>query len=87
MDMKSKNVKASVNDGVAIIRISRPEVRNALDSRTMEELRQTMGELNGDKKVRVVILTGEGSSFVAGADLRELKGFDCESARRYVTLG
>ncbi|MFQ5906401.1 MAG: enoyl-CoA hydratase/isomerase family protein [bacterium] len=87
MDMKSGNVKTSINDGVAIIRISRPGVRNALDSRTIEELHHTMEGLNGDEKVRVVILTGEGSSFVAGADLRELKDFDSQSARKYVVLG
>ena len=85
--MDNKSTRVSLEDGVAIVGISRPEVRNALDSHTIEELYQTLEELNRDDKVKVVILTGEGDSFVAGADLRELEKFDSESAKKYVMLG
>ena len=85
--MDRKNIRVDLKDGVAIATISRPEVRNALDSSTIEELDQTLGELNEDERIRVVILTGEGDSFVSGADLRELEEFDSESAKRFVMLG
>lgn len=85
--MDRKNIRVDLKDGVAIATISRPEVRNALDSSTIEELDQTLGELNEDERIRVVILTGEGDSFVSGADLKELEEFDSESAKRFVMLG
>jgi enoyl-CoA hydratase len=80
-------VKLKMNEGIAVVTIARPQVRNALDSATIEELHGTMAKLKEDKRVRVIIITGEGSTFVAGADLRELRMFDPEKARRYVTLG
>lgn len=85
--MDNKRIRVDVKDSVAVVRISRPEVRNALDSDTIEELYQTLEELNRDKNTRVVVLIGEGDSFVAGADLRELEKFNSESAKRYVMLG
>jgi len=80
-------VKLKIDDGVAVVTISRPEVRNALDSRTIEDLRNTMEKLGGDGSVKVVVITGEGPAFVSGADLRELSGFDSTHAERYVSLG
>ena len=58
---------------VATITINRPKVLNALNSRTLDELRRAVLDLKQDAEVRVVILTGAGEkSFVAGADINEL---------------
>jgi len=53
--------------------LNRPEVHNAFNGRMVEELAAAVGRLAGDKSVRVVILTGEGKSFCAGADLNWMK--------------
>jgi enoyl-CoA hydratase len=86
-EMAAKTVKVKTDDGVAVVTVFRPEVRNALDSSTMQQLHATMTSLSGNEAVKVVIITGEGPVFVAGADLRELREFDSKEALSYVSLG
>jgi methylglutaconyl-CoA hydratase len=54
---------------VARITLARPEVRNAFDDRLIEELTRAFGEAGRDPAVRVVVLSGEGPTFCAGADI------------------
>ncbi|UTL88839.1 enoyl-CoA hydratase/isomerase family protein [Pseudomonas fluorescens] len=60
-----------VEAGVAWITLNRPEQRNALDIPTLKKLHATLEAYNVDPAVRVVVLTGTGRSFCAGADLAE----------------
>ncbi|HGA2317046.1 TPA: enoyl-CoA hydratase/isomerase family protein [Pseudomonas putida] len=60
-----------VEAGVAWITLNRPEQRNALDIPTLKTLHATLEACNTDPAVRVVVLTGTGRSFCAGADLAE----------------
>ncbi|NLR73942.1 enoyl-CoA hydratase/isomerase family protein [Leeia aquatica] len=65
--------------GVARIILNRPEVHNAFNDVLIEQLTQTLEQLGQDPAVRVVVLTGEGHSFCAGADLnwmRAMVGYD-----------
>ncbi len=55
---------------VAVITIDRPEVRNAVDGPTAEALDTAMVEADADDDVAVVVLTGAGGTFCAGADLK-----------------
>ena len=58
------------DDGpVATVSLARPESRNALNAALIEEISRCFGELTEDDAVRVVVLTGEGPSFCAGADI------------------
>jgi len=57
---------------VAIVTLARPEARNALSFALLEELEAALAQIRGDTAVRAVILAGEGSTFCAGHDLREL---------------
>jgi enoyl-CoA hydratase len=59
---------------VALLTMSRPASLNALDSRLMAELYDTLAGLGQDPGVRVVILTGEGRGFCAGLDVRDFGG-------------
>lgn len=61
----------TLNDGVATIRINRPEARNALNGAAMAALRQALADTAADNAVRVVVLTGTGKVFCAGADLKD----------------
>lgn len=58
-------------DGIALIRMNRPEAMNALNNATREELASRFEELMADDEVRVIVITGNEKAFVAGADLKE----------------
>jgi enoyl-CoA hydratase len=60
-------------EGVALLTLDRPEVLNALDSRTMLELVEALERLDADDACRVIVITGAGErAFAAGADIREM---------------
>jgi methylglutaconyl-CoA hydratase len=62
-------VRFEVADSVATITLDRPESRNRLDAAGMAALADALGRAATDDSVRVVVLTGTGSTFCAGADL------------------
>jgi enoyl-CoA hydratase/3-hydroxyacyl-CoA dehydrogenase len=66
-----RNLEIARDGEIAVVTIRRPEVMNALDDRTMNELRQAFDDLDGDDSVRGIVLTGFGGS-LAGADIMEL---------------
>ena len=59
----------AVEDGIATITLNRPEKMNAFTARMMKELIDVFDITDGDDAVRVVIVTGAGRAFCAGADL------------------
>jgi enoyl-CoA hydratase/carnithine racemase len=68
-------------DGIAHVRLNRPEGRNAVNLELCHALREAIERLDGDPEVRVVLISGAGSSFCAGADLTERTGRDAEWVR------
>ena len=60
-------------DGSARITLNRPGIHNAFDERLIAELTAVLAALAGDDAVRVVVLTGSGKSFSAGADLNWMR--------------
>lgn len=71
--MEFKNLIVEKKDGIAILKFNRPKALNALNSETLIELKAAGDALNADKTIKVVIVTGEGKAFVAGADILEMK--------------
>ncbi|WP_426733909.1 enoyl-CoA hydratase [Myxococcus faecalis] len=59
-------------EGIALVRLHRPEVRNALGLELRQELAAAFRELGADAAVRCIVLTGGPEFFAAGADLRAL---------------
>lgn len=72
---------------IAIITINRPEALNALNSTVIGELEQVISEVEKDVSLGAMILTGEGRSFVAGADIGEQKPLDLEGGRKWGQRG
>ena len=71
--MGYENLIYEKKDGIAYITFNRPKVLNALNRKTIEELREALLDARDDASVRVLILTGAGEkAFVAGADIGEL---------------
>lgn len=62
------------DDAVAVVRIERPEVKNALNQEVREQLAQAFRSVAADHRVRAIVLTGGERCFVAGADIREFAG-------------
>lgn len=58
-------------DGVAVLRLNRPQRLNAINEAMQTELRDQVGELAADAAVRAVVLTGAGRGFCAGIDVRD----------------
>jgi enoyl-CoA hydratase len=63
---------SDVVDAVRVVRIGRPEKRNAIDSEAAERLFQEFVAFEADPSQRVAVLTGDESAFCAGADLKDL---------------
>ena len=71
----------NVESGAAWIRLNRPENRNALSAILVSELYDHLGEANEDPEVRCIVVTGNGSAFCAGADLKSAPGSSIEGRR------
>jgi enoyl-CoA hydratase/carnithine racemase len=79
----------ALRERVAWITLNRPEQLNAVDTRMMADLRAAFDRADADAEARVVVLTGAGRAFCAGADLKHMRGLllsgDAEAIRRYIS--
>jgi len=71
--MEYDTIEVSKNKEIVTVTLNRPEVHNAMNEHLMVELTNIFKDLSKDKTVRVIILTGKGKSFCAGADLNWMK--------------
>jgi len=68
--MSFNDIKLEISDGVATIKVDRPEVLNAIRYKTMLEVNQALDQIEADDSVRVVVFTGAGDkAFVSGGDI------------------
>ena len=74
-DMPSQEAtRYTVKQGAAWITLNRPEARNALSAVLVNELYDHLATANADDQVRSIVITGEGSAFCSGADLKSPPG-------------
>ncbi len=59
-------------DGVGLIRINRPDARNALNLEVRKLLAKYLTEMGDDSSIRCIVLTGNDKAFAAGADIKEM---------------
>ena len=85
--MEFKNLIIEKKDAVGIIKINRPESLNALNIETLGEIRDAVTSLNNDEEIKVLIFTGEGKAFIAGADIKQMKDMNENDAREFCNLG
>lgn len=82
------NILVEKKEKIAVVTINRPKALNALNSETLEEIKQVVTELETDDEVRVVILTGSGEkAFVAGADIAEMSSLNTVEAYEFGKRG
>ena len=80
-------LKLTITDGIAIAVLNRPEVRNALNSTFFKEMDSIVSSIRGNKEVRVLIITGEGKAFAAGADIAEMQNLTYEQGKEWSMIG
>jgi enoyl-CoA hydratase/carnithine racemase len=66
-------VTVTIEDGVADVRLNRPDKLNAIDWAMFQALAETGDSLHGDRSLRAVVLSGEGRSFCAGLDMSAMQ--------------
>jgi enoyl-CoA hydratase len=70
--------------GVAVIKLNRPQVLNAMNKQMWEEIQAALADIKADPQTGAVIFTGEGRAFSTGADLKESKTRSLEDYRDYL---
>ena len=71
--MEFSTIKYEVDNRVARVTFNRPEIHNAFNNTVITEMQQVFNEIKKDDNIRVVVLTGAGKSFCAGADLNWMR--------------
>jgi enoyl-CoA hydratase len=85
---EQKNILSETKDGILYLTINRESKLNALNFNTLEELKNIFNEVNDNKSIRGVIITGAGEkAFVAGADINEISELNELNARKFAEFG
>ncbi len=83
-----ENILYETKDAIAYVTLNRPKVLNALNRKTIEELKTAFQEAQNDPLIHGVILTGSGEkAFIAGADIGELSKITGDDARAFAEAG
>jgi enoyl-CoA hydratase len=72
-------------DGIAIVKLNRPNVLNAMNKQLWLDFQSAMENVKNDPVTKVMIVTGAGRAFSTGADLKESKTRSIENYRDYLT--
>lgn len=85
--MDYNTIKYEVNEHIAKITMNRPKALNALNSEVLDELDKCLDEIKANNDLRVLIITGEGRSFIAGADIKEMSDLGGLEAKAFGNKG
>ena len=72
--MDFQTITYTKSDRLARVTFNRPEIHNAFNSVVITEMQTVFDDIAADDSIRAVVLTGEGKSFCAGADLNWMRG-------------
>lgn len=85
--MDFQNLLMKKEGNVGILSFNRPKVLNALNTSVLQELEEAIDQVHKDEDIYVLIITGEGKAFVAGADISEMKDKTAGQGRSFGDLG
>lgn len=85
--MEYKNLIVETADRICTVRINRPQAMNALNSEVLADLDAIFDEIAGDDRIAVVVLTGEGRAFVAGADISQMSAMNAAEGKSFGVKG
>lgn len=81
--MELKNLLVEKNEGVCTVKINNPQTLNALNAEVLADLENAFDEIKNDDEIQIVVLTGEGKAFVAGADIAYMSKLNPAEAKRF----
>ena len=82
-----KYLEFEINDGIGIIKFNNPASLNALNTEFLKEIKDLLVDISTDSEIRVLVITGTGKAFVAGADIKELQKFSSCKAKEFSLFG
>lgn len=85
--MEQKRVKITKERGIALLTIDSPSTLNALDSALIDDLVEAVEFIKNDKETLVLIITGSGKAFVAGADIGAMAKMSPSEAAQFGMKG
>ena len=74
-------------ENVGILKINNPASLNALNTKLLKELKQLLLDISPDRNIRVLVITGIGKAFVAGANIKEMLNMTPCQAKEFSALG
>lgn len=80
-------IKFEQQGHVGVMTINRPDALNALNTEVLSDLRKALDEVEANDDIYVIVLTGEGRSFVAGADISQMRDFGAVDAKAFSDAG
>lgn len=81
--MDFKNLLIEKNEGICTVKINNPQTLNALNAEVLNELEAAFDLIRDDNEVHVIVITGEGKAFVAGADIAYMRDLDPSGAKKF----
>ena len=80
-------INYDVNGAIAKIAVNRPKAMNALNAQVLDELYDAFNAAENDENVKVIIFTGEGQAFIAGADIAAMSTMTVAQGQAFSALG
>ncbi|MBR3302921.1 MAG: short-chain-enoyl-CoA hydratase [Bacteroidales bacterium] len=74
-------------DNIAVLKINRPDAMNSLNNELLNELNCALEQIDSDEQIRVLIITGEGRAFVAGADIEQMSTMNVQQGKEFGVQG
>ena len=85
--MNYKTLSIETSNKICTMKFNRPSKLNAFDSQMVVETQEALNQISIDDEIKVLVITGEGKGFSAGADLSDSTGMDDHSNDRLVYEG
>ena len=83
----SELIRSERRDAIALLTLNRPDALNSLDREILGALGDAIAEVAADGSARVLVLTGEGRAFAAGADIAQMQSMTALDAEAFSRLG
>lgn len=84
---KYENLLVDITGNICTVSINRPKALNALNEELYKDIYDMFMKLKDDEEIDIVIITGEGRAFVAGADIKYMSGLDTKDGKVFGELG